>query len=281
MPYRICKTIEIENGHMLTHHPDKCRFPHGHSRKVEIILETDNLDENGMVCDFKVVKDAVGDYLETFDHALCVNTQDPMFDTLKKTYGDRVIAFEETEPTTEVLAKTFFDAFRTKLNAYACDSTRRYNLMQDVRLVRVRVWETSSSWAEYEHPRVYDVATAVDRIEDVYKKYLAHHFPLGFTSWSSSHGGPFGVQGEVKEADIFIEVCQRHSPRNEVLHPNEPASVPGGKFYTLINFGYEDRDWQVIRNIVSSIEDSDIFIKLPDSLKQLTLAEALAKIPTV
>ena len=41
MPYRICKTLEIENGHMLTHHPDKCRFPHGHSRKV------DRLDRNG------------------------------------------------------------------------------------------------------------------------------------------------------------------------------------------------------------------------------------------
>ena len=47
MPYRICKTLEIENGHMLTHHPDKCRFPHGHSRKVEIIIEADELDLNG------------------------------------------------------------------------------------------------------------------------------------------------------------------------------------------------------------------------------------------
>ena len=120
MPYRICKTIEIENGHMLTHHPDKCRFPHGHSRKVEIIIEADKLDSHGMVCDFKVVKDAVGDYLETFDHSLCVNTQDPMFDTLKKTYGDRVIAFQDTEPTTEVLAKTFFDHISKHLTTSEC-----------------------------------------------------------------------------------------------------------------------------------------------------------------
>src|SRR5947209_8102903 len=35
MAFRICKTIEIENGHMLSKHPDKCRFPHGHSRRVE------------------------------------------------------------------------------------------------------------------------------------------------------------------------------------------------------------------------------------------------------
>ena len=150
MPYRICKTIEIENGHMLTHHPDKCRFPHGHSRKVEIILEASDLDSHGMVCDFKVVKDAVGDYLETFDHSLCVNTQDPMFENLKKTYGDRVIAFQDTEPTTEVLAKTFFDHISKHLTAYAQRTDTRYTLRDTARLVRVRVWETSSSWAEYE-----------------------------------------------------------------------------------------------------------------------------------
>ena len=150
MPYRICKTLEIENGHMLTHHPDKCRFPHGHSRKVEIVIEAGELDPNGMVCDFKIVRDAVGDFLETYDHALCINTRDPMFETLKAAYGERVIAFADTEPTTEVLAKTFFDQIAIHLAAYAKLPDTRYKLRPDVRLVRVRVWETSSSWAEYE-----------------------------------------------------------------------------------------------------------------------------------
>ena len=55
MPYRICKSLEIENGHMLTKHPDKCRFPHGHTRRVEFVIEADELDENQMVCDFKII----------------------------------------------------------------------------------------------------------------------------------------------------------------------------------------------------------------------------------
>ena len=152
MPYRICKTLEIENGHMLAQHPDKCRFPHGHSRKIEIVLEADGLDANGMVCDFKIVKDAMGGYLETFDHSLCVNTRDPMFETLKNAYGDRVIGFTDTEPTTEVLAKTFFERCRNLLAEYAGRSDTRYKLPVGVRLVRVRVWETASSWAEYEEP---------------------------------------------------------------------------------------------------------------------------------
>ena len=53
-------------------------------------------------------------------------------------------------PTTEVLAKTFFEEIARELVAYAKLTTTRYKLRPDVRLVKVRVWETSSSWAEYE-----------------------------------------------------------------------------------------------------------------------------------
>ena len=82
MPYRIYKTIEIENGHLLTHHPDKFRFPHGHSRKVEIVNEADEIARG--------------------------------------------------------------------LADYAQRGGTRYKLRPSVRLVKVRVLETSSSWAEYE-----------------------------------------------------------------------------------------------------------------------------------
>lgn len=149
MPYRVCKSIEIENGHMLSRHPDKCRFPHGHTRKVEFVLEAGDLDANGMVCDFKVIKTAIGEYLDRFDHALCVNTDDPMFSTLKAAYGDRVIGFASTEPTTEVLAKTIYDACIQGMREYAQAESPRYPLREGVKLLRVRVWETSSSWAEY------------------------------------------------------------------------------------------------------------------------------------
>lgn len=149
MPYRICKSIEIENGHQLSKHPDKCRFPHGHSRKVEFILTADDVDENGMVCDFKIIRQAVGDWINTFDHALCLNTDDPMYATLRAAYGERVIGFPHTEPTTEVLAKTFFDRATELLAAYATQPSTRYVLRPQVRLERVRVSETSSSWAEY------------------------------------------------------------------------------------------------------------------------------------
>ncbi len=149
MPYRICKTIDIENGHMLSKHPDKCQFPHGHTRKVEFVIEAEDLDENQMVCDFKIVKDAVGVWLDTFDHALCMNTNDPAYGEFKARYGDRIIGFENQDPTTELMAKTFFDHAASALLDYARCTDTRYPLRSYVRLTSVRVWETATSWAEY------------------------------------------------------------------------------------------------------------------------------------
>jgi len=148
--YRICKSLEIENGHMLAKHPDKCRFPHGHSRRVEFVLEAGELDANEMVCDFKIVREAVGDWLDSLDHAICMNTADPAYAEFKQRYGERVIGFDNQDPTTEVMAKTIFDHCTDALRAYADRGDARYFLSSQVRLCRVRVWETSSSWAEYE-----------------------------------------------------------------------------------------------------------------------------------
>lgn len=149
MPYRICKSFEVESGHMLSKHPDLCKFPHGHSRKVEFILEADQLNQNEMVCDFKVLKDSLFDYLQSFDHAICVNTLDPNFNQLKTAFGDRVVGFEAKDPTTEILAKAIFDEAKKRIAAYAANPKVKYPVGHSVRVASVRVWETTSSWAEY------------------------------------------------------------------------------------------------------------------------------------
>jgi len=149
MPYRICKTFEIENGHMLSKHADLCKFPHGHSRKVEVVLEADTLDKNEMVCDFKALKEAMHDYIQSLDHAICVNTADPNYKQLKAAYGDRVVGFEALDPTTEVMAKAIHDVLKQNLCAYAANPSAKYPITSAPRIVKVRVWETSSSWAEY------------------------------------------------------------------------------------------------------------------------------------
>lgn len=148
MPFRISKTFEIESGHILSKHPDKCRFPHGHSRKVEIVLVADELDASDMVCDFKAVKEAIKVYLDTWDHALCLNSDDANFAFYQKTYGAQIIPFAKTDPTSEVMAKTVFAELKRRLAEAARDPQARY-VPAGVRVERVRITETSSSWAEY------------------------------------------------------------------------------------------------------------------------------------
>ena len=109
----------------------------------------DALDDNQMVCDFKVVKTLIGDFLEQYDHALCMNTDDAEYAHFKNVYGDRIIGFAHLDPTTEVLAQTCFNVLSRALADYVSGPQSSYPVRASVRLEKVRVWETSSSWAEY------------------------------------------------------------------------------------------------------------------------------------
>lgn len=149
MPYRICKTFEIESGHILSKHPGKCRFPHGHSRRVEVVMAADQLDANDMVCDFQAIKRMLKDFLDSWDHALCLNTDDPNFAYYQQTYGTQVIPFNQTDPTSEVMAKTIYDELKRQLAKTVSDSATLRAVPAGVRIERVRLTETSSSWAEY------------------------------------------------------------------------------------------------------------------------------------
>ena len=151
MPYRICKVFEIESGHMLFKHPSLCRFPHGHSRRVEVVISSSRLDAMDMVCDFKTIKLALREYMKKFDHAMVVNSDDPIARSLDPV-GERVIALPSTDPTTEVLAKLFFDYLRDQMvsgRTWSDERGNEYRFPPGVTLERVRVWDTSTSWGEF------------------------------------------------------------------------------------------------------------------------------------
>lgn len=149
--YRIAKTFEVEYGHRLCKHPEKCRFPHGHSLRIEIVARGRVLDGNDMVCDYKALKVLVSEVVGRLDHAMALNTEDPHLESFRAV-GDRVLLFEGQDPTTEVLAKWIYDGVVARLASAATvtsDGGVRYPVPPDLELERVRVWETRSSWAEY------------------------------------------------------------------------------------------------------------------------------------
>ncbi len=149
MPYRICKTFEIESGHMLSKHAERCRFPQGHSRRIEIILSAEKLDDHDMVTDFKAIKNAIQDYLDQYDHAMMINSDDSFLPALQKA-SERVIVFQNVDPTTEVMAKAIFDYVAQRIQEPGpITNGETYQFPEDLTLEKVRVWETSTSWAEF------------------------------------------------------------------------------------------------------------------------------------
>ena len=149
--FRIAKTFEVEYGHRLSKHPEKCRFPHGHSLRIEVVARGRELNDQDMVCDYKALKMIVTDVVERLDHAMALNSSDPQLEGLAA-IGDRVLLFDDCDPTTEVLARWIFEQIGERLAAGETIQTptgTNYEIPADLELERVRVWETSSSWGEY------------------------------------------------------------------------------------------------------------------------------------
>jgi 6-pyruvoyltetrahydropterin/6-carboxytetrahydropterin synthase len=149
--FRIAKRFDIESGHRLSKHPEKCRFPHGHTRTVEVVLSAEALDDNDMVCDYKALKTVVERELERFDHAMLLAQSDPLKESFAP-FSERVVLLEEGDPTTEVLARHLFNriaaAFRPGMDVVTPGGAV-YRVPESVRLERVRIWETPSTWGEY------------------------------------------------------------------------------------------------------------------------------------
>jgi 6-pyruvoyltetrahydropterin/6-carboxytetrahydropterin synthase len=149
--FRIAKTFEVEYGHRLSKHPEKCRFPHGHSLRIEVVARGRSLDDNDMVCDYKALKMVVEELVSGLDHAMALNSSDPKLAALQAV-GDRVLLFEEQDPTTEVVARWLYDGIAERLadgGRVTSPAGIEYRLPTDLELERVRVWETRTSWAEY------------------------------------------------------------------------------------------------------------------------------------
>jgi 6-pyruvoyltetrahydropterin/6-carboxytetrahydropterin synthase len=119
--YRICIESRWEASHQITGLPPGSPQGrvHGHSYRSEVILVGKELDESGSLVDTEVVTAVTGQL--DHKHLNDVLTTNPT--------AENVVKFI----TTEVLASLF-----------------RSGLGSEVRVERVRVWETPGCWAEVE-----------------------------------------------------------------------------------------------------------------------------------
>ena len=94
----------FEAAHRVVNYPGKCDRLHGHNWVVEATFQGTQLDELGMLIDFKIAKKALAAVLDDFDHYY-LNDCPPFKDGGNPTAENLArIIYEKLEARTEVQA---------------------------------------------------------------------------------------------------------------------------------------------------------------------------------
>lgn len=131
--YTIKRSQKFEYAHRLLNHPALCQFLHGHSGAAEVEIMSSALNGQGMVEDFSILKKAMDEVLDLWDHATLLQKNDPLISTFQL-HNQRLYLFDEP-PTAEIMSWTLF------------------NKLQDFfpgRVKRVTISETEKNQATYE-----------------------------------------------------------------------------------------------------------------------------------
>jgi 6-pyruvoyltetrahydropterin/6-carboxytetrahydropterin synthase len=122
--YEIKIKAEFAAAHNLREVGGKCESLHGHNFTVEVAVESESLDEGGMVMDFRLLKAKTQAILETLDHR----------------YLNELPVFSGKNPSSENLAAYIF----AELSRQIDQGLQRVGW--------VSVWESQTSQATYHRP---------------------------------------------------------------------------------------------------------------------------------
>jgi len=119
-------TVEagFSSGHYLRNYHGKCENPHGHNYRVLVTLASEELDEAGLLLDFKLLKTLLRPVVERLDH-LMINDIEP---------------FTELNPSAENLARYFYQQTAQQLREMTAGR---------VRVKDCTLFETDTSFARY------------------------------------------------------------------------------------------------------------------------------------
>jgi 6-pyruvoyltetrahydropterin/6-carboxytetrahydropterin synthase len=160
----IRKLFGFENAHIVRNcTSDRCRRSiHGHSYKVEVILEAQALDHGQMVYDFGLMKGPMRCLIDSFDHAICYWDQDdPAYIDACETFSARWIRLP-VSPSAEQFSRLFFLLIDAVLR-----NTEMKNGEADVSLQSVIVHETATGYAQCFREDVMNPRMGLIRLEDV------------------------------------------------------------------------------------------------------------------
>jgi len=153
--YQIIKTFTFDAGHRMYNHDllsdrgaellkDKastlgwkryqCSHPHGHTFRVEIVIESDFLDNQNVVLDTDKIKRVIKDFMDIYDHAYIIGKDDPLReDFIKLFQGYRVVVIDAV-PTAEAIAEEIYNFFDNRFKVLATDEYKKTFKLSEIRL---------------------------------------------------------------------------------------------------------------------------------------------------
>ncbi len=141
----IRKLFKFENAHIVRDcSTQRCSENiHGHSYKVEVLLESNYLDNGQMVYDFGLTKLYIKELIDSFDHAITLWSGDDKeyIESMKK-YSNRWVELP-VSPSAEQFSRVIYLMVERIL---AC--TNMQNGEREVRLHSIIVHETETGYAQ-------------------------------------------------------------------------------------------------------------------------------------
>lgn len=141
----IRKLFEFENAHIVRFCTSRrCKTSiHGHSYKVEVLLESKFLDNAGMVYDFGLLKQEIRQIIDSFDHAITLfKDDDEAYLKDMKKHSKRWVSLG-VNASAENFCRVFFVLIDTLLS-----KTKMQNGEKGVKLQSIIVHETRSGYAQ-------------------------------------------------------------------------------------------------------------------------------------
>ena len=141
----IRKLFKFENAHIVRGcSTQKCSMNiHGHSYKIEVLLESNYLDHGQMVYDFGLTKLYIKELIEAFDHAITLWSKDnPSYINDMKKHSARWVELP-VSPSAEQFSRVIYLMVERVL-----ECTNMVNGERDVRLHSIIVHETETGYAQ-------------------------------------------------------------------------------------------------------------------------------------
>lgn len=160
----IRKEFKFENAHIVRGCSSvKCRSSlHGHSYRVELLFESNFLDNGQMVYDFGLMKQNMKDLVDSFDHAVTLwSGDDKSYVEDMKRHSDRWVELP-VSPSAEQFSRVIFVMIDKLLQL-----TSTQNGEKEVKLHSVIVHETATGYAQCFSEDAYSEVMGRIELEDI------------------------------------------------------------------------------------------------------------------